>query len=130
MVEDVLPDVAYAPLVFTIPKILRRAFLFDPRLYATSVARHTASSAKPSRDDPERCEKCGGTMKIVSALSAPEQDDVIRALLESTGQWDPPWNRRAPPPDRTHVDAQGSHSSEPTVELVYEVDPDRLWPED
>ena len=81
-------------------------------------------------DDPECCEKCGGTMKIVSALSAPEQDDVIRAILESTGQWDPPWNRRAPPPDRTHVDAQGSHSSEPTVELVYEVDPDRLWPED
>lgn len=34
MVEDVLPDVAYAPLVFTIPKILRRAFLFDPSLYS------------------------------------------------------------------------------------------------
>lgn len=69
-------------------------------------------------------------MKIVSALSAPEQDDVIRAILESTGQWDPPWNRRAPPPGCAHDDAQGSHSSEPAVELVYEVDPDRLWPED
>ena len=29
-----LPDVAYAPLVFTIPKILRRDFFFDPRLYS------------------------------------------------------------------------------------------------
>ena len=69
-------------------------------------------------------------MKIVPALSAPEQDDVIRAILESTGQWHPPWNRRAPPPDHALVDAQGSHSKEPAVELVYEVDPDRLWPED
>jgi hypothetical protein len=33
MVEDVLPSVAYAPLVFTIPKIIRPAFLFDRRLY-------------------------------------------------------------------------------------------------
>ena len=33
MVEEVLPDVPYAPLVFTIPKILRPAFLFWPELY-------------------------------------------------------------------------------------------------
>ncbi len=33
MVEEVLPDVPYAPLVFTIPKILRPAFLFRPELY-------------------------------------------------------------------------------------------------
>ena len=69
-------------------------------------------------------EKCGGTMKIVSALAAPAQDDVIRTILESTGQWDPLWNRRAPPLERH---ATGSHPAEPIVE--YEVDPDLLWPE-
>ena len=85
-------------------------------------------------DDPERCENCRGTMKIISALSAPAQDDVIRAILESTGQWDPPWNQRAPPLERVHHDAHGAPPSETTVELEYEVDyevdPDRLWPED
>ena len=33
MVEEVLPDVPYAAPVFTIPKMLRRAFLFDRSLY-------------------------------------------------------------------------------------------------
>jgi hypothetical protein len=33
MVADVLPDVPYLQLVFTIPKMLRRAFLFDRSLY-------------------------------------------------------------------------------------------------
>ena len=33
MVEEVLPDVPYVQLVFTIPKMLRRAFLFDRSLY-------------------------------------------------------------------------------------------------
>jgi hypothetical protein len=76
-------------------------------------------------DDPEQCEKCGGRMKIVAALSSPEQDDIIRAILESTGQWDPPWNRRGPPPALT---AAPVDSSEPTIE--YDIDPDSLWPDD
>ncbi len=50
-------------------------------------------------------------MKVVSALSSPQQDDVIRAILESKGQWNPPWD-----------------PSDPTVE--YDVDLDQLWPED
>ena len=33
MVEEVLPEVPYVQLVFTIPKILRKAFLFDRSLY-------------------------------------------------------------------------------------------------
>ncbi len=33
MVEEVLPDVPYVQLVFTIPKMLRKAFLFDRSLY-------------------------------------------------------------------------------------------------
>jgi hypothetical protein len=34
MVEAVLPDVGYVQFVFTIPKMLRRAFLFDRSLYS------------------------------------------------------------------------------------------------
>ena len=33
MVEDVLPDVPYVSLVFTIPKMLRKQFLWDRDLY-------------------------------------------------------------------------------------------------
>jgi len=33
MVDQVLPDVPYAQLVFTIPKMLRRAVLFERKLY-------------------------------------------------------------------------------------------------
>jgi hypothetical protein len=33
MVNEVLPDVPYAQAVFTIPKMLRRFFLWDHRLY-------------------------------------------------------------------------------------------------
>ncbi len=58
-------------------------------------------------------------MKIVAALSSPGQDDVIRAILESTGQWDPPWDRRGPPPART---ATSADSSELTVEYEVEYD--------
>jgi hypothetical protein len=85
-------------------------------------------------EDPEQCEKCGGTMKIVSALSGPVQDDAIRAILESTGQWDPPWNRRAPPPALVVHGAETGQPSRPSVEpeydIDYEVDPDAPWPDD
>jgi hypothetical protein len=33
MAHEVLPDVPYVQLVFTIPKMLRRSFLFDRTLY-------------------------------------------------------------------------------------------------
>ncbi|MFQ5654253.1 MAG: hypothetical protein ACE5GW_05945, partial [Planctomycetota bacterium] len=33
MVEEVLPDVPYLGLVFTIPKIIRKPYLFDRTLY-------------------------------------------------------------------------------------------------
>ena len=33
MVEEVLPDVPYAQIVYTMPKILRKAFLFRRELY-------------------------------------------------------------------------------------------------
>lgn len=83
-------------------------------------------------EDPEQCEKCGGTMKIVSALSGPAQEDVIRAVLESTGHWDPPWNRRAPPPallDDAETGQPSRPSAEPGYDIDYEVDPDAPWPD-
>lgn len=94
-----------------------------------SCVGHAIALQGPPPTWPEQCEKCGGKLKIVAALSAPEQDDIIRAILESTGQWNPPWDRRGPPPART---AASADSSEPTVdyEVEYDVDPDALWPDD
>jgi len=41
-------------------------------------------------------------MKVIAAISSPEQDDVIEKILKARGQWDPPWSRprraRGPPP--------------------------------
>ena len=57
-VEEVLPDVPYAPLVFTIPKILRPAFLFRPKLYgdfcraAYRVVREALEAQFPELDRP------------------------------------------------------------------------------
>ncbi len=56
--EDVLPRVSYAPLVFTIPKIVRRAFLFDRKLYgefckvAYRVVRELFEHRFPDVDKP------------------------------------------------------------------------------
>ena len=62
---------------------------------------------------------CKGPLNFLTANS------VIRAILESTGQWNPPWDRRGPPPERPATSPQ---SPEPTVE--YDVDPNALWPDD
>jgi hypothetical protein len=48
MVEEVLPDVPYLQLVFTIPKMLRRAFLFD----STPHSAPTTSSSADSSSSP------------------------------------------------------------------------------
>jgi hypothetical protein len=52
-------------------------------------------------EDPEICPKCGKRMRVISAISSPEQDDVIEKILKSIGKWDPPWKRerkiRGPP---------------------------------
>ncbi len=58
MVEDVLPEVPYAPLVFTIPKILRPVFLFRPELYgnfshaADRIVREALEARFPELDRP------------------------------------------------------------------------------
>ncbi len=58
MVEQVLPDVPYLQIVFTIPKMLRRAFLFDRSLYgelsrvAYASTREFFGEHFPALDDP------------------------------------------------------------------------------
>jgi hypothetical protein len=46
MVEEVLPDVSYVQLVFTIPKMLRKGFLFDRSLYGELCRAAYASTEK------------------------------------------------------------------------------------
>ena len=50
---------------------------------------------------PSFCDGCGKPMKAISAISSPEQDDVIERILRARDEWDPPWLRerrvRGPP---------------------------------
>ncbi len=76
--------------------------------------------------DPELCEKCGARLKIVAAISSPQQDDLIEAILRSREEWSPPWLRRAPP------QLAATPSSAPGVDshVQYELDPEKIWAED
>jgi hypothetical protein len=53
-------------------------------------------------EDPTLCPRSGKTMKVISAISSPAQDDVIEKILRSLNLWDPPWlrQRRARGPPR------------------------------
>jgi hypothetical protein len=57
--------------------------------------------AKTWLEDPSLCGSCGKPMKMMSAMSSPEQDEVIEKILRARGNWDPPWTRerrvRGPP---------------------------------
>jgi hypothetical protein len=58
--------------------------------------------AKVWQERPDLCRGCGQELKIISALSSPQQDEVIEKILKARGLWDPPWLRerraRGPPP--------------------------------
>jgi len=57
--------------------------------------------ARTWHEDPSLCASCGRPMKIIAALSSPEQDDVIERILRHLHRWNPPWNpqqkARGPP---------------------------------
>lgn len=76
--------------------------------------------------DPELCERCGGQMKVIAALSAPAQDSVIRAILEARGEWDPPWLRARAPPANAATAACFEHDVSP---VVFSDDTDNVDPE-
>ena len=93
--------------------------------------------SKVWKDDPTLCEGCGQPMKIIAAISSPEQDEVIEKILRSRREWDPPWFRQrkargppadgafAPPPE-TRIEYDPGY--EPGMESWNgEVDPDWGW---
>ena len=63
MVEEVLPDVPYAQLVFTIPKMLRPSFLWDRKLYG------------------DLCRSAYVATKTFFARQFPELDDAVPAMV-------------------------------------------------
>ncbi len=69
--------------------------------------------------DPELCSKCGSRMKMIAAISSPEQDDIIEAILKARKEWNPPWQRRARPLKPS------DHKTEPYID--YEIPPDQMW---
>jgi len=48
-------------------------------------------------DDPELCPQCGSKLELLSAISSPAQDDVIKKILKCRGEWRPPWEHERPP---------------------------------
>jgi len=46
-------------------------------------------------EDPSLCDGCGKPMRAISAISSPEQDDVIERILRARDEWDSPgcWRR-------------------------------------
>ena len=65
-------------------------------------------------------------MKMIAAISSPQQDDVIEAILRARNEWSPPWQRRAPPLE------QSATNSFPQAEtrIEYEIPPDQIWTHD
>jgi hypothetical protein len=89
--------------------------------------------AKVWLEDPSLCASCQQPMKIVSAISSPEQDDIIERVLRHMKLWNPPWKSerkaRGPPPSTGPPErwAQDPESPEPIDPVIddelYLVDP-------
>jgi len=77
--------------------------------------------------DPLCCPQCGGTMKVVAFIEAP-QGDVIAKILRHCGLWHA---SRAPPAGEDLVHGKNGHSQAATdapQDLTY-VDQDTFWSE-
>ena len=52
-------------------------------------------------EDPSLCRSCQKPMRIISALTSPQQDEAIEKILRHRQQWHPPWQierkARGPP---------------------------------
>ena len=66
-------------------------------------------------------------MKIVAAISSPQQDEVIEKILRYLKLWAPPWKRerkaRGPPPRRRTSGDQPEEMDEP--HSAEPIDPER-----
>jgi len=71
--------------------------------------------------DPCLCKSCGQPMKVLAAISSPEQDDVIERILKARGEWDPPWKRprraRGPPPGDPSTPPVGGETIDPQCDV-------------
>jgi Transposase zinc-binding domain/Putative transposase len=81
--------------------------------------------------DPSLCGSCGQPMKVLSAISSPEQDDVIERILKARGEWDPPWSRpcraRGPPASSRPTPPPGARTIDPEWKVEdYYSDPGTL----
>ena len=83
MVEGVLPEVPYLPLVITIPKMIRRALLFDRRLYGDlcRTAYQSASYTFGTQGVEVEVDEETGEVKILKLVAAL---DVGRVLNPQT----------------------------------------------
>ena len=86
--------------------------------------------SKVWHEDPSLCKSCGQPMKIIAAITSPEQDDVIERILRHLNLWDPPWLRqrkaRGPPPSSSSHSPPGARPEiiDPPLDLdQYLVDP-------
>jgi len=70
--------------------------------------------------DPCLCSSCHKPMKILAAISSPEQDDVIERILRARGAWDPPWQRapraRGPPPPEPSTRVVSGETIDPQLD--------------
>jgi len=69
--------------------------------------------AKVYLENPQVCRTCGEPMRIIAAISSPEQDDVIEKILRSLGRWDPPWQRQRTPRARAPPRPTSFHDTPP-----------------
>ncbi|MFQ5505398.1 MAG: hypothetical protein ACE5F1_11455 [Planctomycetota bacterium] len=89
--------------------------------------------AKVYLEDPQLCGHCRKPMRIIAAISSPEQDDVIEKILRHLQIWDPPWLRhrapraRAPPGPSSFNDPRTPSEPEfidpPVDDEQYIIDP-------
>jgi hypothetical protein len=86
--DELAVTVPHRYIVFSIPKLIRRCFLFDRTLLADlSRANWARLIQKIYEIDPLTCPKCNGTMRILAFI---EEAAVIRNILDHLGLWDVP----------------------------------------
>ncbi len=85
MAREVLPDVPYVSMTFTIPKILRKGFLFDRTLYG-DLCRSAYAATRKFFEAPA----C-----VAERNSRPKLDRPIPAMVVSPQSWGSLLNRHA-----------------------------------
>jgi hypothetical protein len=98
-----LPRRAPEPLPSRAPEVSPSSLEGDESEFVRKRKRSWARLiAKTWACDPELCPACGKRMRIVAAITYPDQEGVIEKILRHLHRWDPPWKwarkARGPPP--------------------------------